>query len=1053
MITEQCIQRILNNADIVEVINNELALKKTGANYKAKSPFVDENTASFVVSPRKQIFKCFSSGIGGGVVTFLKEHKKLSFVEAMKYLADMQGETLEREDDGLSKEERVTKQQDRKQMAEIMDFAAKQFKKGLADLKEEHPAYQYLFTSRGYTKDELIQWGIGYAPAYSRLIRPNLVDRGLEKLGRKLYLTGEKGDKLNDRIVFPIFDLSDNIIGFAGRAIGDQKPKYLNPGDTPLYHKESVLYGLNFAQREIIRTKNVNLVEGYTDVIAMHKHGITNTVASCGTAITRAQVKLLRRFCNQVTIIFDNDANKENNPGQKAAIRALPVFLREGFLVRTVILPEGQDPDEFFKAGGEASYFADKDQDLITYLIGHLFSKCENAIEKNNLLIEIAEWLNCIDLPLVRADYIKQAATLSNKEFSQKAFKDAFIRLEAKKPKENFADNPLAHLTKAQQDEVHKWGFYQLVTPGNEAKTGFFFRTDSEGHFKKVSNFIIRPLFHKQDEEENTRLVQIDRGFGEPIIREMESDAFMSVDAFRKFCWAQGPYFFDGSKLHLDKIIKRYKDDFPTVFEFKYLGWQEKDKLWAFENYIFNGKLEKYNEMGVVKHGDKHFFSPASSNIYEHLRQDNDMFENDRYLTYKETPLNFSAWADLMHRVYDDHAYAAVNFCFISLFRDIVFKVDNNCPFLYFYGPSQSGKSKCGESVTNLFTHQMPAFNLNSGTDFAFAKRLERFKNVAVMLNEFDDNYIRPDRFQIIKGAYDGEGRERGKGGSKKRTEIQKVNCALILVGQYLSTKDDNSVVSRSIMRTFRKETNRSEAKVRAYNELKEYEKRGISKILTDLLPYRSRLNDDYYLAFNDCYKKILDEGRQDGKAFNERVTRNYAALLAMQICFHSYGITFPWTNDEYFGWLMEEVEIMSSMIQSNDVLTDFWTTVETLFNDAVLREGVHYKLVHRMKARVTVNKKDENIDFDSSKPILYLRMRNVQQLYAKFKRSMGGDALDIISLEAYIKQRDYYLGRVDSEKFGLIGKGGASVSAVLFDYDKLGISLELSEEVPAQIF
>lgn len=1056
-ITQHSIDQVFADAQIEHIVGRFIELKKEGKNFKALSPFTNEKTPSFTVSPAKNIFKCFSSGHGGNAVTFVMLHKNASYPEAIKIVADICNITLEYENE--TPEQEKHRKQKEKTTAEYQKMVAAAARKFHLELLNNLEDAKHLGAKeakhRQLTKETIGQWCVGYAPG-GRFLYDTMLEKGLKQPGQLLSLLGEKGDKFQKRMVYPIQDLKGNYIGLAGRDLvnelneyGKPKwPKHLNPADTPIYDKSRVLYGLNFAADTIQKTGTAYLTEGYNDVIAMHQEGICNTVASCGTNLTEGQVKLLKRFAKTVCLMFDAD-----NAGIKACSKAMPMLLKAGLHVQVCFLDEGQDPDSFIRGGGViVDYIAECTDDALLQLSERMYTQATNPREKQTAVDTIAEWLCLIDADYTRDEYtnlIAKALKIT-KKLLQGAVKKTSDQIVQAAPDDKL--DWTNRLPKSvDKEEVLKYGFYGLID-GNE--TGYYFRTDSEGTFKSVSNFVITPLFHKFDQDDNTRIIKLDDGRGNTEIVEMPSKALISVDQFKSFLFDKGAFFFDGTKTHLDKLNKRYLYEFPKAFELKTLGWQP-EGFFAFYNASYNGKLENFNEIGIVKHGNQHFFSPAFSDIYADYRKEDDMFENDRYLEHIDTPINFSYWAKLMHQVYEQHAYAAVVFVILSLFRDIVFKVDNNAPFLYAYGPSQSGKSKLCESVSNAFFKQMSAFNLNSGTDFAFAARLSRFRNCPVFFNEFDDGVVKDEWFQAIKGAYDGEGRERGKGGSKKKTEIQRVNCALVLAGQYLSTKDDNSVLSRSILRAFRKSEDRSDEQVKKYNHLKELEKEGLAGMLTEIMAKRSDVEAMYYDAFNVNYKAIIEQCRKRKKQYNERVVRNYSALVTLNNLFTAW-VKLPWQIDEYMAWATQEVITLSGMIAQNDILTDFWTTIETLVGMGELREGKHFKVEELRTYRKSIEGKDEKVELAQSTELLYIRLSNVQQLYAKFKRSTGGQPMDITSLSTYLKQRAYYMGYVNSERFtsrtrGTMGEAATeshTSSAYIFNYAELGISI-IKEAAP----
>lgn len=660
------------------------------------------------------------------------------------------------------------------------------------------------------------------------------------------------------------------------------------------------------------------------------------------------------------------------------------------------------------------TYLQSKQQDGIIYLSDTYFCNADDPTAKQKALEKTAELLRFIPGDLAQEEYMKAIAKVSGvkigviKKTLKAHNKDSAFMSDAND------EGLLSRLNQKEKEEFNKFGFYSKL---DGERTGYYFPSQGMKTFEQKSNFIIEPMFQNYDMEDNTRVIKINNGIDKYELVELPSEAMLSADQFRKFAYAKGPYLFIGANEHLNKINRRYMRDFPKAFPLKFLGWQN-EGFQAFYNYIYsNGKLIQYNEMGVVKHGDQHFFSPASSEIYTGFREEDNQYENDRYVKYVKAPITFSQWCDLMVDVYEDHAYAGIAYAIAALFKDVVFRVDNNFPLLYCYGQSQSGKSKFGESIMALFFVNMPAFQLNAGTDFAFSNRLERTKNAPMLFNEFDDQVVKDEWFQQLKGAYDGEGRERGRGGSKKKTETQKVNVAPMLVGQYLSTKDDNSILSRSIMRVFHKKPTRTEQQGTKYSYLKDLEKSGITSLITDLLEYRADIAENYYTRFSEEMKAMGDKVVALGKNFNERVLRNYTALVTVYVLFRE-RIDMPWTADEYRAWALGEVIELSGMISTNDILTDFWTTMETLVSEGTIREGEHYKIEEKTRVRVTVDGADSEIDLGETKTVLWVRMKSVQQLYARFKRSMGQGAIDLTSLTSYVKNRSYYLGHVKTEHF-----------------------------------
>jgi len=348
----EVIDEIRNVANIVEIISEYVSLRKVGKNYVALCPFHQEDTPSFTVSEEKQIFHCFGCGVGGNVFTFLMQYKQCSFFEALEEVANRYGINLPKV--GFTPEEEAAYNR-RKQILMINQWAAKFYHHYLLQSPEAQKAREY-FTKRGIGKDTIAAYLLGFAPskwdALTKFLRQKEADLALavetglviEKTEGKLY------DRFRERIIFPIFDFKGQVIAFGGRVLDESLPKYINSPETPVYKKGFNLYGAHVAREWCRREDKVLVVEGYFDLLSLHAVGIKYAVATLGTALTPNQIRLLKNLASRVVIVYDADA-----AGQKAAIRALPLLLKEDLVVDILLLPSGDDPDSFVqREGGEA---------------------------------------------------------------------------------------------------------------------------------------------------------------------------------------------------------------------------------------------------------------------------------------------------------------------------------------------------------------------------------------------------------------------------------------------------------------------------------------------------------------------------------------------------------------------------------------------------------------------------------------------------------------------------------------------------------------------------
>ena len=346
MIPQETIAKIFDSADIVEVISDFIHLKKSGSNYKGLSPFSNEKTPSFMVSPGKRIFKDFSSGKGGNVVSFLMDHEHLSYPEALKWLANKYNIEIVEEKET---EEQQKDKHKRESLYLAHQYANDFFKSTLRNTDEGKSVGLTYFKKRGYQTKTIDDFELGYSPEKIDALstKANEDKYSLEPLYEAgLIKKNEKGtyDFFRGRVIFPIHNISGRIIGFGARTLRTDKKvaKYFNSPETEIYNKSQVLYGLYQGKNEIIKNDCCFLVEGYTDVISLHHNNIKNTVASSGTSLTEGQIRMIKRFSNNITILYDGD-----QAGINASFRGVDMILSAGLNVKVVIFPEGEDPDSY----------------------------------------------------------------------------------------------------------------------------------------------------------------------------------------------------------------------------------------------------------------------------------------------------------------------------------------------------------------------------------------------------------------------------------------------------------------------------------------------------------------------------------------------------------------------------------------------------------------------------------------------------------------------------------------------------------------------------------
>ncbi len=483
MITPATIEQIKSRLDIIDVVGEFVKLKKRGSNYLGNCPFHNEKTPSFTVSPAKELYKCFGCGKSGNTITFVMEHEKLSYVEALRWLATRYNIEIE--------ETQVSEEQ--KQQFQIADslyvinsFAAKFFSEKLFQTEEgKNIALSYL-QERGFREEIIQKFQIGFNPSSRDTLATALVNNQFNK--ELLPKTGlvvvrnetELVDNYRGRIVFPIHGNTGKIIGFGARVIGkaDKAPKYINTPENDIYVKSKILYGSYFARVAIDKQDECLLVEGYTDVVSLHQAGIENVVASGGTSLTIDQLRLIKKYTNNLTIIYDGD-----NAGVKAALRGLDMALEEGLNVKLVLIPDNEDPDSYVNKVGTTAFqqfVANNKKDFILFQLEVMLKDVGNDVnKKSNLVNQIAETLSKISKAedfTKQQEYIKQCSailkideggltTLVNKYKRDKITKDEKklpfeeVQQIAQQPEDVLNDNQLL----LQADEKHERNILRIL--------------------------------------------------------------------------------------------------------------------------------------------------------------------------------------------------------------------------------------------------------------------------------------------------------------------------------------------------------------------------------------------------------------------------------------------------------------------------------------------------------------------------------------------------------------------------------------------------------------
>lgn len=515
MIDQPTIDRILDAAQIYDVVSEFVTLRKRGVNYVGLCPFHDDKTPSFYVSPAKGLCKCFACGKGGNAVHFIMEHEQMSYPEALKFLAKKYGiEIKERE---LSDEEKQV-QSERESLFVVNQFARDYFQQILHNHIDGRSIGMAYFRSRGFRDDIIEKFQLGYCTDSHDAMAQEALRKGYKRdylLKTGLCYEKEDGslrDRFWGRVIFPIHTLSGKVVAFGGRVLASAtkgvKVKYVNSPESDIYHKSNELYGIYFAKQAIVKQDRCFLVEGYTDVISMHQAGVENVVASSGTALTTGQIRMIHRFTNNMTVLYDGDA-----AGIKASIRGIDMLLAEGMNIKVCLLPDGEDPDSFARKHHAAefqAFISEHETDFIHFKTNLLLEDAgKDPIKRAELISNLVQSISVIPEAIVRDVYIKECAQLLHVE-------DKLLVSEVAKRRENQTEHRENQPEKAVQNNTDS---YASFIP-QEGKEGREFYKYERLILQMVVRYGEKIMCNIQDENGEERPISVT----EFIVNELKED-------------------------------------------------------------------------------------------------------------------------------------------------------------------------------------------------------------------------------------------------------------------------------------------------------------------------------------------------------------------------------------------------------------------------------------------------------------------------------------------------------------------------------------------------
>ena len=1016
MIDEQTIERILDRADIVDVIGHYVELKKKGSAWWACCPIHQEKTPSFCVNPARGTWHCFGCGRGGNAIGFLMQHEAMSFPEAVRQLGKQYG--IEVEDRQLTPGQEQQRMK-RESMYAINERCAAHFRQNLL-LPQNKAALDYVNNRWG--KEYAEEMGIGYAPdirddlsrfAQSAGLSVELMNEmGLLKQGEK----GNYYDSYRNRTVIPIRDRYRRVIGFTARDMSGKKKvaKYMNSTDNDIYHKYASIFGIDTAVRQAAKEGKFYLVEGAPDAMQLHRIRVNNAVAPLGTAWTEEHMAQLKKYAPRVCFLPDADPpNLERGEKYGAGIRGVlkngELAMRCGMAVSVKEIPLGedrskQDPDSY--CNSRQKFDALEEEDFITFFARYAFMEVKTTEERGEAVNKVCTLLAMINDEVKEGMYAKE---LSSKGYADKAAWASALKRAKKLDK---AKKMIDASKKIDRESYEQYGFYE--------NHNCYYAQGDKG-MVQWSNFTMTPMFHIKDSLLPKRLYRIMNEKKQEEIIEMKQEDLVSLQKFKVKIEGLGNYIWYATEKELTRLKSYLYEQTEAALEVTQLGWQRQG-FFAFGNGCYDGEWHPADEYGIVRLKAGNFYLPGCSVIY---RDDTKLFQFERRFVHTSyNNISLRAFADKLITVFGDNAKVGLCFLMAAVFRDIIAGHTKSFPILNLFGPKGSGKSELGHSLMSFFIIKNTPPNIQNATIAALGDAVAQCANALVHIDEYK-NSIDLDKREFLKGLWDGTGRSRMNMDRDKKREITNVDCGVILSGQEMPTIDI-ALFSRVIYLTFEKTEFTNDEK-RAFDDLKAVRDLGLSHLTLQLLAHRSRME----ASFPDNYRAAMDDLNQRlrGETVEDRIQRNWAIPLAAFRTLEA-ATDLPFSYNELLKISVEGILRQNRETKSNNELANFWNVVSYLQQDGEIFLESDFRIDYLDRLKTT---RSSEIRFKSPRPILRMRTDRIFPLYKKYSKQVGDAALPTGSLSFYLENSHEYLGVQNSVRFKVIQNGIEVVKEVDF--------------------
>ncbi|MFS2827230.1 DNA primase [Bacteroides faecis] len=1030
MISESVIQKV-RNLTIEEVLQPYVKLSRKGSTLMGLCPFHTERTGSFSVSPHKNLFHCFSCNRGGDAITFIMEKENLSFMKAVEFIAKQHNIPVEYIQEERN-EEQIAEAKHKEALLTALDSVQGYFVENLRhkDNGECSKAREYAY---GRWSEEFCSMvGIGYAPKDSQAFikycqRKALNEELLYELG--MLRQNEDGNiyaMFRQRIMIPIRNKWGRIIAYTARYIGDNKnaPKYINSATCPIYSKGENLFGID----RVSRLRNVDyiiVVEGAPDVLRMQSIGYDNTVAALGTSWTDNQFEQLKKYTTSLCFIPDSDIaeGKSYGPGFEAVMANGAAAIRKGFHTTVRELPflkvpatdkelasevsevkyTKNDADSFIRFSEDYTSLMEKH--FIIWLAQKRFLVASSLVEERKCVAEIADLLRYIKDQLVFDQCIDQLAKLHGKV---KLWRDAVVQARGEARKKNDLPSSMNDLQR-EAELLRQFGLFVR-------ENCYYAIGEEDEDSMRISNFIMEPLFHIEDESNGTRIFRMRNIYNVCRVIELKESELCSLSNFQQKAGSLGNYVWLAKIDKLNRVKEYLYSKTDTAERIRKLGWNGTEGFFAFGNGILvEGTFRNVDDLGIVRGvNGKAFYIPATSKIYLHNQE---IFQFERLMVHENR--NGVKLHDYVSRLMDVFGEnASIAFCYLlsTLFRDIIFRRTRHFPILNLFGEKGTGKTTLATSLQSFFLHGMDPPNLGVTSVPAMNDRVSQAVNTLVVLDEYkNDLDIR--KIAYLKGLWGGGGQTKKNTNTDGMAAQTIVTTGVALCGQDKPTQD-MALYTRVIFLAFSK-TSFNQMEKRHYEDLVALCNLGLTHLTVEILTHRELFEKNFSEIYSITKRELA--AKLENETIHDRIFGNWVIPLAAFRTLETV-IDVPFGYTELFETAVKGIRNQNELAQESSEVADFWNMLQGFQTSGRCIDKAHYHIRY-LKAFRPLSAK-EDIEFMEARPVLYLNMAAVASLFNSRNMNATANRSNWSTIMSYLKSHSSYLG-LKQDRFTILLPSG----------------------------